>query len=150
MNSHGKSKQNWSSFGTVLKAIAIVILAFGYYTGFATADDVAVTLHGDQEVPPVETEGSGSGLIVINADKTVSGSLTTTGIDGTMAHIHEAAPGKNGPPIITLAKERDTYTVPRDTKLTDAQFASFKAGNLYINVHTAEHPNGEIRGQLEP
>jgi hypothetical protein len=35
-------------------------------------------------------------------------------------------------------------------KLSDAQLASFKAGNLYVNLHIAAHPDGEIRGQLKP
>ena len=34
-------------------------------------------------------------------------------------------------------------------KLTEAQMASFKAGNLYVNVHSAANPGGEIRGQLK-
>ena len=76
--------------------------------------------------------------------------MTTSGIAGTAAHIHEAAPGKNGPVIIPLAKKGDTYTVPAGAKLTDAQFASFQAGNLYVNVHTAANSGGEIRAQLKP
>jgi CHRD domain. len=43
----------------------------------------------------------------------------------------------------------DTYAVAADAKLSDAQFASFQAGNLYVNVHTTPNP-GEMRGQLKP
>jgi hypothetical protein len=35
-------------------------------------------------------------------------------------------------------------------KLTDAQYKAFKAGDLYVNVHSAQHQGGEIRGQLKP
>jgi hypothetical protein len=49
-----------------------------------------VKLTGDQEVPPVQTQASGSGTIRVNADKSVSGSITTKGIKATAAHIHEA------------------------------------------------------------
>jgi CHRD domain len=119
--------------------------------GAANAKDIAVSLTGDQEVPAVTTTAKGMGKISIGDDKAVSGSVTTTGVTGTAAHIHEAAAGKNGPPIITLEKRGDSeWTVPAGTKLTDAQYESFKAGNLYVNVHSAEHKGGEIRTQIKP
>jgi CHRD domain len=120
---------------------------------FATANakDVAVTLTGDQEVPAVTSAAKGMGKITIGDDKSVSGGFTTNGIAGMAAHIHEAAPGKNGPPIITLEKKGDNeWAVPAGSKLTDAQYESFKAGNLYVNVHSADHKGGEIRTQLKP
>jgi hypothetical protein len=131
-------------------ALIIAVCLFGSYSNTAVAAGVKVTLTGDQEVPPVKSAGSGSGTITIGADKTVSGSVTTTGIAGTMAHIHEAAAGKSGPVVIPLTKTGDTYTVPAGSKLSDAQYASFQAGKLYVNVHTTAHPDGEIRGQLKP
>ena len=131
-------------------ALIIAVCTFGTYSSTAVAAGIKVTLTGDQEVPPVKSTGSGSGTITIGVDHAVSGSITITGITGTAAHIHEAATGKNGPVIIPLTKNGDTYTVPADAKLSDAQYASFQAGNLYINVHTAAHPGGEIRGQLKP
>jgi hypothetical protein len=42
------------------------------------------------------------------------------------------------------------WSVPAGAKLTQEQYASFKAGNLYVNVHSAEHKPGEIRAQLKP
>ena len=119
--------------------------------GSALSADVTVKLTGAQEVPPVTTSATGSGTIVIKPDKSVSGSITTVGIQGTMAHIHLAAPGANGPPIITLVKTSETvWSVPEGAKLTDDQLKSFKDGNLYVNVHSAAHPGGEIRTQLKP
>jgi hypothetical protein len=73
------------------------------------------------------------------------------GVEGTMAHIHLAAPGANGPVIVPMAKTADgVWSVPAGAKLTDAQFQSFKDGNLYVNVHSAANRGGEIRGQLKP
>jgi hypothetical protein len=119
--------------------------------GAASAKDVMVSLSGDQEVPAVTSNAKATGKITIADDKSVSGSIKTTGIAGMAAHIHEAAPGKNGPPIITLEKKGDSeWAVPAGAKLTDAQYESFKAGNLYVNVHSAEHKSGEIRTQLKP
>jgi hypothetical protein len=109
-----------------------------------------VKLTGSEEVPPVTTNASGSGSIKVKDDMTVSGSVKTTGIAGTAAHIHEGAPGKNGGVVIPLTKSDDTYTVPAGAKLTEAQYKQYKAGNLYVNVHSAAHKGGEIRGQLKP
>jgi CHRD domain len=134
---------------TLRCAVVATLLAAGF--GLANAADVPVVLTGDQEVPTVTTAARGTGKISIAADKSVSGTITTTGITGTMAHIHEAAPGKNGPPIITLEKGADSsWSVPAGSKLTDAQYVSFKAGNLYVNVHSEEYKSGEIRAQLKP
>ena len=88
---------------------------------------------------------------MFGADKSVSGSVTTTGVNGTAAHIHEGAPGKAGGVIIPLVKAGDgKWDVPVGAKLTDAQEAAYKAGNLYVNVHSEAHKDGEIRGQIKP
>src|SRR5258708_5005294 len=76
--------------------------------------------------------------------------VTPTGVQGTMAHIHRGARGTNGGVAIGLAKSGDTYTVPDGTKLSDADQAAFKAGNLYVNVHSAANKGGEIRAQIQP
>jgi len=129
----------------------IAAAAFVAFSGSVLAADLKVTLTGAEETPPVTTSASATGSITINADKSVSGTLKTTGIDGTVAHIHVGAPGQSGPPIITLTKGSDgLWSVPAGSKLTDEQYASFKAGNLYVNVHSAEHKPGEIRAQLKP
>jgi len=125
--------------------------ALAVAAGVAGAKDVAVSLTGDQEVPAVTTTAKGTGKITIADDKSVTGSIKTTGVTGTAAHIHEAPAGQNGKPIITLEKKGDNeWVVPAGSKLTDEQLASFKAGNLYVNVHSAEHKGGEIRTQLKP
>src|SRR5688500_17889685 len=88
----------------------------------ASAEDVKVTLSGDEEVPPVTTTAKGEGTITVAQDKTVSGSVTTTGVEGVAAHTHVAEKGKNGPPIVTLVKSGDgKWTTPPDAKLTDDQ-----------------------------
>jgi hypothetical protein len=130
--------------------LIFAISAFGSYSSVAAAADLKVTLAGDQEVPPVKSAGAGAGTISIGNDRVVSGSVKSTGIAGTAAHIHEAAPGKNGPVIIPLRKDGDTYVVPAGARLTDEQFGSYQAGNLYVNVHTTANAGGEIRGQLKP
>jgi hypothetical protein len=119
--------------------------------GSASAEDIKVKLSGAEETPAVETAASGTGSFSVSADKVLSGEVKTTGIEGTAAHIHSGAPGEKGPPVITLAKASDgAWAVPADSKLSDEQYAALKAGKLYVNVHSADHKPGEIRGQLKP
>ena len=139
MHSHFRTRRSGLTAAT-----ALVIWA-----SLAHAADVPLT--GAQETPPVSTSATGVASIMVAADKSVSGAVKATGIDGTMAHIHLGAPNEAGPPIITLSKgENGAWNVPPGAKLSDAQLASYKAGNLYVNVHSAAHPGGEIRAQLKP
>ena len=111
---------------------------------------IKVNLTGSEEVPPLSVPGSGSGSFRVADDGTISGSVTTKDVQGTMAHIHRGAKGTNGPVIIPLDKKGDTYSVPAGRKLTAEQLKDLKAGNLYVNVHTAKNKGGEVRGQLQP
>ena len=117
--------------------------------GLALAADVKVSLSGANEVPPVTTSATGDGTITVADDGAVSGSVTTKGIQGTAAHIHAGAAGKNGPVVVPFTKEGDTYKAAAGAKLNPDKLKAFKAGELYFNVHSAANPNGEIRGQLK-
>jgi len=110
-----------------------------------------ITLQGSQETPPVTSAAKGKGKITVAPDHTVSGNISVSGFTATAAHIHKAPPGKNGPVIIPLTKTGDNkFAVPEGAKLTDTQYAAYQAGALYVNVHSAAHPNGELRAQLTP
>ena len=111
---------------------------------------IKVNLSGGEEVPPVTVQGSGSGSFRVTEDGTLSGSVTTKDVQGTVAHIHRGAKGQNGPIIVPLDKKGDTYSVPAGRKLTPQQMDDLKAGNLYVNVHTNRNKGGEVRGQLQP
>jgi CHRD domain len=109
-----------------------------------------VNLTGAEEVPAASTSGSGSGSFRVAQDGTITGSVTTKDVKGTMAHIHQGAKGQNGPVIIPLNKNGDTYTVPEGRKLTPAQMEALKKGQLYVNVHSDRFKGGEVRAQLQP
>lgn len=128
---------------------ASLLAACASMVGSSTAN---VALTGGEEVPPVSTStATGNAKFTVDRDWTIQGKVTTKGVAGTAAHIHEAARGKNGPVVIPLTKSGDNeWTVPAGTRLTDAQFRSYRGGTLYVNVHSAANPGGEIRGQLSP
>jgi CHRD domain-containing protein len=142
------SAARWSSKRTFWLGMGTAAMLVAGYA--PTAGAAEVTLSGSQEVPPVTTSASGKGTITVNDDKSVSGSITTTGVQGTAAHIHEAAEGKNGPVVVPLTKSGDTYSVAPGAKLNDEQYAAYKAGNLYVNVHSDAHKGGEVRAQIKP
>src|SRR5690349_4639421 len=75
--------------------------------GMAQAADIQVKLSGDQEIPAVQTSASGWGTISVNADKSISGAITTKDVKATAAHIHAAPPGKSGPPVVSLEAKCD-------------------------------------------
>jgi hypothetical protein len=143
-----------SSTATKNLLLQLVSISFVVLAGCASdsyQQSARLSLTGAQEVPPVTTSASGSGTITVGADKSVSGSITTSGIAAIAAHIHEGAMGANGPVIVPLAKTSDNvWSVAPGAKLTDAQYESYKAGKLYVNVHSAANKGGEIRAQLKP
>ena len=110
-----------------------------------------VTLTGAQEVPANTSMATGSSNIRVAHDRSVSGGLRYSGMVATVAHIHEAPAGVNGPVIMPLVKTAEgMFAVPAGAMLTPSQYASYQAGNLYVNVHSAAYPAGEIRAQLKP
>lgn len=132
----------------------LMLLSFAAGCVLASAPALAATmqvkLSGDEEVPAVKTGGSGAGSITINDDGSVSGSVTASGFAPTAAHIHEGAAGTNGKVIVPFTKDGDKFSAPAGAKLTPDQLNAFKAGNLYVNIHSAAHPGGEVRAQLKP
>ena len=109
-----------------------------------------ITLSGSHEVPAVTTPASGSGTVTVAANCTVTAKITVTGMTATAAHIHEAAAGANGPVIVPFTKTADNvFEAPAGAKMTESQCAAHRAGNTYVNVHSAKNPGGEVRAQLK-
>lgn len=110
----------------------------------------SVMLTGANEVPPVQTSASGAGIVTVNADHTVAAKITVTGVAATAAHIHMGAAGANGPVIVPFTKTADNvFEAPPGSTMTEEQYAAFKAGNTYVNVHSDANKGGEIRAQLK-
>lgn len=142
-------------FGLAIAASLTTLIGCGSVDKMTSSATSAIRgdekLTGAQEVPPVSTSASGTANIKVTADGMVSGSVTTAGVMSTMAHIHMAPAGQNGPVIVPLTKNGDNgYMVPAGAKLTPAQIDAYKMGSLYVNVHSDAHKGGEIRAQLKP
>ena len=109
-----------------------------------------VALTGDSEVPAVATTATGTATVDIRPDRSVKVLVVVSGMTATASHIHEAGAGANGPVIVPFTKTGDnTFASADGAKLTEAQYESYKAGKLYVNVHSAKNPGGEVRGQLK-
>jgi hypothetical protein len=109
-----------------------------------------VVLSGAQENPAVTTAAAGTGTFSIDLDSgAIEGSITTFGITATAAHVHEAASGVNGPVIVPLTQgAAGVWSTAAGAMLTASQLQTLANGNLYVNVHSAANPGGEIRAQL--
>ena len=113
-------------------------------------------LNGHQEVPAVQTEARGFGLVTVNrAGTRIAVRLAFAGLssDQVAAHIHgPAMPGENGPVIFPLGVVGGTHGIfpVRTFDITPLQLMFLRAGVLYFNIHSVDHPTGEIRGQIIP
>ena len=140
-----------------LSAILVSVLWIGApLLASAAPASFQVKLDGAQQVPPVQTAGSGTADLTYDpATKLLTWNVAFSGLSGpaTMAHFHGPAPaGKNAGVEIWISTKGQPATslLVGQATLTDAQAADLMAGNLYINVHTAKNPGGEIRGQVKP
>ena len=141
---------------------AVVGVAAILAAGCAGVGKAPVKLTGGQEVPPMGGNSSGTADITIFATKCASsatsnscpqafGTVTTSGFVATAAHIHRGKAGQNGSVIIPLNKTgENSWAVPDRTFLSESDYGAYQDGELYVNVHSANNPNGEVRGQLVP
>lgn len=121
-------------------------------------------LFGKDEVPPNGSPSTGFAWVKIADDK-IQYEVNVTDMDKVdAAHIHFAEAGKNGPVVLTLFKGGPTEQVngtvgeanvtaanlegPMKGKSVMDLVTAIKNGTTYVNVHTTDFPNGEIRGQL--
>lgn len=111
------------------------------------------TLEGSNEVPEVESEAAGSVTVTLSGDSIkVQGDFSGLGSKYVASHIHKAAKGKNGKPIQPLDPElgSDKISGSFDSTyaLSQGLIDALKSDSLYVNVHSADHKSGELRGQL--
>ncbi|HUR43436.1 MAG TPA: CHRD domain-containing protein [Aestuariivirga sp.] len=105
-------------------------------------------MKGATEVPPNDSAGTGTAEVKVDTEtKQMTWTASQSGLSGdpTAAHFHgPAAPGENAPPVVDITGKIESGSAD----LTDVQLADLQAGKLYINIHTAKFPDGEVRGQV--
>ena len=106
-------------------------------------------LEGNQENPPLTVGGTGTASLTLTEEALIY-KITVSGLTGapTAAHFHTAAIGINGPVTINILPSFSGTTATGTVVLTVAQRRDLISGNMYVNVHTAANPGGEIRGQI--
>jgi hypothetical protein len=112
-----------------------------------------VSMNGLQEVPgPGDPNGNGTVEInVVPASGQLCWNLYARQIEAaTAAHIHRGAEGIAGPVVLMLTTP-DSAGHSQGCATVDPALAreiAYQGYSFYVNVHTATHPNGAIRGQL--
>jgi hypothetical protein len=149
------SKARFAFLAAILLVLALAPVALA-------AESFTAQLSGENQVPPLDVEGSGEATVTISDDEqSVSWDVTYSGLTGAPAagHIHIGAAGANGPVMIPFATVTETGTsgtfnaadyaggegLPADW---DGVLEAIRSGNTYVNIHTEANPGGEIRGQL--
>jgi hypothetical protein len=175
---NGMSTKKISSVaGISTTAILLILVAVSATAATTTisssyAQTIPSTFHaileGDEEVPPVDSDAKGAAIFRTNNDGTeLNYTLIVANIeDVTAAHIHLAPRGENGDIVAFLfdpeePTEGRTNGVLAEGTITSEDLVGplaeatlselideMEAGNTYVNVHTVEHPSGEIRGQI--
>lgn len=164
----------------VAGTLGAIIIAPSSHNNLATAQqmgnqtmmvnpDFDTRLTGASEVPPVQTNASGSADLDVEIEdgqRVVDYEIFVNNIDRvTQAHIHQGSSNETGPIIVPLFNA-STPTGPVTGQLTEGQFTSanfvgqlqgrqlddlialMQNGTAYVNVHTEQNPEGEIRGTV--
>lgn len=129
-----------------------------------------IVLTGSQEVPPVETTGIGAGTAVLSHSKNklffkfkfekLTSPVQEPGTGVGYIHFHLAAAGQNGPIVKNITndvkldlnkksgKVCGCWASWDETPFTEDLLKELEKGNIYVNIHTKDHPSGELRGQV--
>ena len=131
-----------------LSAIALAVLLTVPSPAFAEMVQMKADLKSSEEVPPNDSPGKGTAEVTLDTDANkVSWRITQEGLTGdpTAAHFHGPAQvGENAGPIVDISANLSEGSVD----VTAEQLEMIRSGQTYLNVHTAQYPDGEIRGQV--
>ena len=146
--------------------LSLLLLATTYSNFTYAQNKFRWKLDGNNEVPPVNSTAEGVATFKVNGNA-INSKINITGItDVSGAHIHTGKKGENGDPIVDLLKTGKKTKTPggvaiegsftgsdfegsmKGKALSDLQSA-MGTNETYVNIHTSDHPDGEIRGQIK-
>ena len=152
-----------------VKLLLFVVLAacFAASTGFAAEKSFEANLTSKGELESHKSAASGKALFKLSEDgKTMRYQLYANDItNATAAHLHVGNKGVDGPPVVIImfsGERKGKFTgLLSEGKISDLDLLGqlqnkpldelvklIKSGNVYVNIHSYDNPNGEIRGQI--
>ena len=144
------------TFVVVLAMAVLCAVVFAVPATAARSGTVSTKLTGKEEVPPIFTKGRGSAEIELKPDEMmICYKLKVSNIQSPTreAHIHKGPLGTNGPRVLNLRPPpgtdgKSSECIPEVRR--NLMVAILKHPHrYYVNIHTVEFPEGEVRGQLE-
>jgi hypothetical protein len=153
--------------------LSVLLLIVFVSSGFAADKSMSertlkATLSGNEEVPPVKTKAKGEAKFQFSKEgDQLTYTLILSGLrDVTSAYLQKGREGENGPPVIDLLPEPkredasgtilaegkvEPYLLigPLKGKSLNSLIQFMEAGEVYVNIQTKKHPDGEIRGQIK-
>jgi Cu/Zn superoxide dismutase len=176
VNSITSAKAQFHGFSIPAAVTATAIT--GPSSSPSSGKQFSARLTGDNEVPPVNKDATGRIRITVNSQQdALDYQLSLSSLKGvvTGAHIHKGSGGTNGPVVanlniagasaaasasaggsaMTSTSTGGTITSadlkgPLSGKQISDLIRLIEDGKAYVNVHTDQNPDGEIRGQLAP
>jgi CHRD domain len=139
-----------------IRKLKLGVMLFALMSSAAFADNVALKadLQPSSEVPPRVSQGHGMLQATFDtATKALQWTVTYEKLSGpaTAAHFHGPAPvGQNAGVVVPIDKKSLPSPIRGSATLTEQQVTDLMGGQWYFNVHTAQNPMGEIRGQVLP
>lgn len=114
-----------------------------------------IALDGMQQVPPANTTAVGAGIVSVDRGQTNAHIMFVATPDMVeAAHLHVGVAGTNGPVVFDmgpLLMDNAVFTYWKNTDatpFTTANSVQLRNDSIYVNVHTMDFPNGEVRGQV--
>lgn len=140
----------------LLYSFLMIFSLFLINSAYSAHANFTANLTGAQENPPVTTSASGTGAFTLTNANGLNFTITVNGLSGSItgAHFHFGEVKTNGPVVKDITSLISGNTIKGSWKSTDTQplndslIKALLTGKIYVNIHTAANPNGEIRGQL--